>query len=213
MDTSKDHELPMSMHEDPDDDNTTKDTMEPMEPSQDRNCMGRPKQNPFPYKTNTALASHEVRTDEPTEDDEADLDTNTPKTDVRDIPTATKEVDRQSNGTSNTVDKFKTLTNQPCIIDVEEEEDDPEKEINKIITGESKKHTNQACIIDLEDDSSEDETDESAHTPNEWFEHDDALPRTPKTTTEDAVPSPPHERLYKSRYLVKVCGHHTHGIW
>ena len=24
---------------------------------------------------------------------------------------------------------------------------------------------------------------------------------------------PPHERLYRSRYLVKVCGYFTHGIW
>jgi hypothetical protein len=38
------------------------------------------------------------------------------------------------------------------------------------------------------------------------------MQRTPITTPDDAVPSPPHERLYKSRYLVKVCGYHTHGI-
>jgi hypothetical protein len=72
-----------------------------------------------------------------------------------------------------------------------EEEDDPEEETNKI--------TNQARTIDLEDDNSEDVTDKSAHTPNEWFEHDDALPRIPKTTTDGAVPSPPHECFYKSR--------------
>jgi hypothetical protein len=185
--------------------NTTKDTMEPMVRSQNRNCTGGTKQNPLPYKTNTALASQEVRTDVPNEDDEADLDTNTPETDERVSTTTVKEVDRQSNGTSDITGKFKNLTNQPRFIDAEEEEDDPEEETNKI--------NNQADIIDLEDDNSEDETDEYTHTSKEWFEHDEALPRTPKTTTEDAVPRPPHERLYKSRHLVKVCGHHTHGIW
>jgi hypothetical protein len=90
--------------------------------------------------------------------------------------------------------EVKNTTNQPRILDVEEEEDNPEEETDKIITtGKFKKQTNRAQIIDLESDNSEDETDESAHTPEEWVENDDALPTTPKTTPDDAVPSPPHE--------------------
>jgi hypothetical protein len=95
-----------------------------------------------------------------------------------------------------------------------EEEDNPEEETDKIITtGKFKKPTNWAHIIDLESDSSEDETDEPAHTPEEWVQQDDALPTTPKTTTDDAAPLPPHKRLHRSRYIVKVCGYFTHGIW
>jgi hypothetical protein len=102
--------------------------------------------------------------------------------------------------------EVKNPTNKPCIIDVEEEENNPEEETDKIITGKFKNPTNKAHIIDLESDSSEDETDESAYTPEEWVKHDDALPTTPKTTPDDAVPSPPRERLFRSRHLVKVCG-------
>jgi hypothetical protein len=163
MDISKDHELPMSMHEDPDEDNTTevtKDTMDNMEPTQNRNCTGGLENNPLPHKTNTALASHEVHTDEPIKDDEADLDTDTPETDEKDLTTAIKEVDRQSNGPSNIVGEFENLTNKPRIIDVEEEEDNPEEETDKIITGKSKKPNNQARIIDPESDNSEDKTAE-----------------------------------------------------
>jgi hypothetical protein len=217
-DMSKDHKLPMTVHDEPDEDSTTavtEDTMDTMEPTQNRKSTGGLEQNPLPHKTNTALAPHEVQTetDEPIEDDEADLDINTPETDERDLTAAIKEVDRQSNGPSTIVDEVKNPTNQPRIIDVEEEENNPEEETDKIITGKFKKPTNKARIIDLESESSEDETDESAHTSDEWVEHDDALPTTPKTTPDDAVPSPPHERLYRSRYLVKVCGYHTHGIW
>ena len=214
MDISKGHELPMMMHVDPDEDNTTEvpeDTMDTMEPTQNRKSTGGLEHNPLLHKTNTALASHEVQTetDEPIEDDEADLDTNTPETDERALADTIKEVDRQSNGPSTIMGEVKNPTNKPRIIDVEEEENDPEEETDKIITGKFKKPTNQAHIIDLESDSSEDDTDESAHTSEEWVEHDNALPTTPKPTTDDAVPSPPHERLYRSRYLVKVCGYFT----
>jgi hypothetical protein len=56
-------------------------------------------------------------------------------------------------------------------------------------------------------DNSEEETDESAQTtamPDEWFENDDALSMPPRSTTEEAAPIPPYERLHRSRYLVKV---------
>jgi hypothetical protein len=55
MDTPKDHVLPMSMHEDPDEDNTNKETMDTMKLSRNRNCIEGLKQNPLPYKTNPAL--------------------------------------------------------------------------------------------------------------------------------------------------------------
>ena len=44
---------------------------------------------------------------------------------------------------------------------MEEEEENPEEETDKIITmGKFKKPTNRAHILDLESDSSEDETDD-----------------------------------------------------
>ena len=56
-------------------------------------------------------------------------------------------------------------------------------------------------IIDIEDaDNSEEETDEPAQTadiPDEWFEQDDALPTTPRATTEEAAPIPPYETLHR----------------
>jgi hypothetical protein len=111
---------------------------------------------------------------------------------------------------------FKRPTNQPHIIDVEDE-DNPEEETDKITTmGEFKIPPARPHIINVESDNSEDETDEpaqTADTPDELFEQDDALPTTPRATTEEAAPIPPHERLHRSRYLVKVCGYVTHGIW
>ena len=88
VDMSKGHELPMTMHDNPDGDistEVTEDTMETTEPTQNRKSTGGLEQNPLPHNTNTALAPHEVQTetDEPIEDDEADLDTNTPETDER----------------------------------------------------------------------------------------------------------------------------------
>jgi hypothetical protein len=199
VDMYKGYEKPMTMYDDPGENNTTEvpeDTMDTMEPTQNRKSTGGLEHNLLLHKTNTALATHEVQTetDEPIGDNEADLDTNTPETDERALADTIKEVDRQSNGPSTIMGEVKNTTNQPRILDVEEEEDNPEEETDKIITtGKFKKQTNRAQIIDLESDNSEDETDESAHTPEEWVENDDALPTTPKTTPDDAVPSPPHE--------------------
>jgi hypothetical protein len=220
--------------------------METTEPTQNRKSTGGLEQNLLLHKTNTALASNEVQTvtDEPNEDDEAEPDTNTPEADERAIAATIKEVNRHSNGPFTIIGEVKNPTNQPHIIDAEEE-DNPEEETDKIITtGKFKKSTNQPHvtneevednpveetdeitamgkfkisptrphIIDVESDNSEDETDEPAHTPEEWVVQDDALPTTPRTTTDDAAPIPPHKRLHRSRYLVRVCGYFTHGIW
>jgi hypothetical protein len=98
-----------------------------------------------------------------------------------------------------------------------EDEDNPEEETDEITTmGKLKMPPARPHIINVENDNSEDETDEPAQTadiPEEWVEQDDALPTTPRTTTEEAAPIPPHEGLHRSRYLVKVCGSFTHGIW
>jgi hypothetical protein len=170
------------------------------------------------HKTNTALALNEVQTetDEPNKDKEAEPDDNTPEANERALAVAIREVDRHSNDLLTIMSGFKKPPNQPHIIDVEDE-DNPEEETDEITTmGKFKIPPARPHIIIMESDNSEDETDEPAQTadiPEEWVEQDDAPPTTPRTTTEEAAPIPPHEGLHRSRYLVKACGYFTHGIW
>ena len=66
VDISKGHVLPMTMHDDPDEDistEVTEDTMETTEPTKNRKSTGGIEQNLLLHKTNTALASHEVQTE------------------------------------------------------------------------------------------------------------------------------------------------------
>jgi hypothetical protein len=57
--------------------------------------------------------------------------------------------------------------------------------------------------------------------PEEWSEVDDALSVPPRASeegretalTEEAAPTQPCEKLHRSRYVVKVCGWATHGIF
>jgi hypothetical protein len=160
------------------------------------------------HKTNTTLALDGVHTetDEPDTDKEAtgtEPDDNTPKANEGAFAATIREVDKHSNEPLTIISGFKKPTNQPHIIDVEDD-DKTEEETAEITTmGEFKIPPARPHIIDVESDNSEDETNEPAHTadiPDDWFERFDALPTTPGATTEEAAPIHPHERFHRSRY-------------
>jgi hypothetical protein len=165
-----------------------------------------------------ALDGVQTETDEPDTDKEAtgaEPDDNTPKADEGAFAATIREVDKPSSEPLTIMSGFKKPTNQPHIIDVEDD-DDPVEETDKITTmGEFKIPPARPQIIDVESDNSKDESNEPAQTadiPDEWFEEDDVLLTTPRATTEEAAPIPPHERFHRSRFLVEVCGWGTHGI-
>ena len=87
-----------------------------------------------------------------------------------------REVDKHSNEPLTIMSGSKKPTNQPHIIDVEDD-DNSEEETDELIStmGKFKIPPVRPHIIDVEDtDNSEEETDEPAQTtdrPDEWFEH------------------------------------------